>query len=827
MAKKELSVGTTVTRKETGQIGKIVNLYSGSYIVELSDGDGYKHETRVVTQDSMENDYTTQKKAASFQLTADAENVDFHRVLDQWKQMLGNLMIKSVTDNNPVPPSEKCTAEILAFAEKAAEDAAIQQSGEIFTGALGMIAESSAQAALAAREKDNERTYAELKKIMSGPALAKATQNYEANKEKLAAKKTAKEAAKAKVKPSAYMDPKYMEQIAQAIWIKTDILAYIDAKAHQVINDVVEKPGNKEAFLNRVKEKYAEAVDMPLASDEAALEQAKNDLYAAVFEQPAPPDANSLAMFGLTKDEVDAIMPEIMAQHHAKLRSLSAVTSDFKRELENPKVKDPAAPGYLPDMFAVMRKVLPGDISYRLMTQVDKTNTPAEIFDAMISNAVATLTRPRTGTQTKRLNHEPKATGPGESGKKTGLSESIFPEFASASPIAEEKAMLNLRQEFIRSLAAGDMESANRQFQGMQDTIKSYQELYPKEKMTTLGEGDVSTPEKTAAHDEYKAGASALSRFIPSWLDSAETRILKPPSIREESDGEAKAAPATPGKYHPAKPAKSPRVPSMGPRISSPNGYGTGQPVKFTGHPGVHFIVSYDDHNPLKLYLIAEQDVNSHDRTELVEANLQDVQPLKVYNIDIGDVVDAFGSVGRVTDASAKDLGFVYAELRGGNIVPIELAKTSTNWHYAEPIELCRCANDGGVITPGHAAECPNEGHPVPFMGVNMPAKKNKSEVTPPMDAKKQAAIDLMAALDNLDPKIFPAEAAAPAAELYEDESNPIEIGSTVKKFGTMTTGTVVGFKRNCLVVDWENGASESCWKQELVLVTRQEDASY
>jgi hypothetical protein len=61
--------------------------------------------------------------------------------------------------------------------------------------------------------------------------------------------------------------------------------------------------------------------------------------------------------------------------------------------------------------------------------------------------------------------------------------------------------------------------------------------------------------------------------------------------------------------------------------------------------------------------------------------------------------------------------------------------------------------------------------------------------------------------------------------EVYEDESSQIEIGSTVQRFGSQITGTVVGFKRNCCVVDWDGGHSEACWRQELVLVTKVEDA--
>ena len=823
MAKKELSVGTTVTRKETGQIGKIVNLYSGSYIVELADGDGYKHETRVVTQDSMENDYSTQKKAAAFHLNAageledeakHVESRDYKQILDKWTLALNALMMHAVTDNNPVPPSPLCTEEIQKFATQAAKDISIQQSGEVFTGAANMIAESTAQAVVAARERNNEHTYAELQKILSGPALEAVTEQYKSNKQKIEKRKTARETAKANVKPSHYADPHYMEQIAQAIWLRTDLAPYLEAKAAQSVDTVVD--ANKEVFITQIREKYAKTVDVKLESDDEALRKAKNDLYNAVYEQPAPPNPEDLASLG--------IAPEAMAKvnqvYHEKLRALSKVSSEFKRELENPKATDPSDPRYMPNMFAAMRKILPGDVANRLANQINNTNTPAEIFEAVISNAAATLSRPRTGAQTKRLNHEPKGVGRAE--ERAGLSESIFPEQAEASPVAEEKAMLHLREEFIRSLANGDMASANRQLVSMKETIADYKERY-KPEVSAAGEGDIATPEKVAAHDAYASSVAELSRLIPGWLESAQTRILKKPKSKEEGSDDYNPPAGKPASPKPTKPTI---MPKMGPRISSDLGYGTGQPVKFRDRPGVHFIVSYDDSNPLKMYLIAEQDVNSHDRTELIEANIRDVQPLKVYNIDIGDVVDAFGSVGRVTDASAKDLGYVYAELRGGNIVPVELSKTTATWHYAEPIELCRCANDGGIITPGHAANCPHSG-PVPFMGVNMPAKKKKGEEVPPVDAKKQATIELMAALDNLDPAIFPAENTAPAAELYEDESNPIEIGSTVKKFGTMTTGIVVGFKRNCLVVDWENGQSEPCWKQELVLVNRQEDAAY
>ena len=264
------------------------------------------------------------------------------------------------------------------------------------------------------------------------------------------------------------------------------------------------------------------------------------------------------------------VMPQLQDEYREKIRALSKVTSEFKREIENPKVKDPAAPGYMPDMFSIMRKILPGALANRLSRQMNTTNTPAEIFESLIDNSVTALARPQTGTQTKLLSHEPKARPQGVSREeeRQGITESIFPDFASASPVAEEKAMLAMRQEFIRSMSQGDVATANQKLAALQEAITAYQQLY-KPEISAQGTGDVATPAKTATRDAYSEAVAEIGQLIPGWLSGAEERIKKPPKTKEEAADTAPAAggkpAAAPSPSAPAKPAK-PAKPTIMPK---------------------------------------------------------------------------------------------------------------------------------------------------------------------------------------------------------------------------------------------------------------------
>jgi hypothetical protein len=740
MAKKELTVGTDVTRKETGQIGKIMNMYSGNYIVELSSGDTTRHETRIVSPAVMDTDYSVGKKSASFVVNAD-EEAAFQQQKDIWTKGIYNLMIKYIGATSPIPPSEECIGAIYTFAKDAANDIAVSRSGEVFTNAMQTFVDNSARSKTSYARQAADRAYQELLASVKGDPAAEqqVTAMYQKQMEALKEKEGEARQSASTVKPTDYADQGYMERVAQAIWIATDIKPRIEAMISNAATEAGTDP-------------------------------------SAVMEQPVPPGEQELATIAKTNPEA---AQKLSDRYNQQIEALQPVAIRMKQLLKSS------------EELKAMWSVLPQNTAARVIQNINKASTPAEILASITHFAVNTLTAPTTGTQTKHKRREPKM----QQYERVHpyAVDQAYPEFANVSDVPEEKEMLAFRRRFLDAICSEDTAGAEKILAQMEQVKTEYQTAYS----DLLQGADApkpgeANPELNSARDEFAKAMIDVSRQTKEWEGQAKEQLqkAKPPEKKKKSEA------------------------------AVTSGYGPGQPVKYKDLPGVHFIVSYDDNDARKLYLIAESDVNSHDRTELVVANIDEIQALRVYNIDIGDVVDAFGSVGRVTDASAKDLGYVYAELRGGQIVPIELAKTATPWHYAEPIEITRCATCDAPVSHGGEHNCP-------FIGLPMMGKpKGKPEM--PTDAKKDektASIDLNAALESLDvAATFPAPAKG--VEVYEDETNQIEIGSTVKKFGTMITGTVVGFKRNCHVVDWENGVTEPCWPQELVLVTIQEDAN-
>jgi hypothetical protein len=737
MANKELTVGTDVTRKETGQIGKVMNMYSGNYIVELSNGDTSKHETRIVSPEVMASDYSVGKKSASFHLTAD-EEAAFRQQKGIWTKGIYNLMIKYLGATSPIPPSEECIGAVYTFAQNAANDIALSRSGEVFTNAMQSFIDNTSRSKTSYARAAADRTFQELMASVKGdaPAEAQVQAMYKKQMEALKEKEDAAREAASTVKPADYADQGYMERVAQAIWIATDIKPRIEAMVEG-------------------------------AATESGIDP------AAIMEQPVPPSEDELAKIARTNPEAAQMLSD---RYNQQIEALQPVAIRMKQLMKSSE-----------ELKAIW-SVLPQNTAARVIQNINKASTPAEILASIMHFAVNTLTAPTTGTQTKHKRREPKM----QQYERVHpyAVDQAYPEFANVSDIPQEKEMLSFRRRFLNAIVGEDTAGAEKILAAMEKVKQEYQteynDLLQGAEAPKPGEAN---PELGAARDEFAKAMIDVTRRDKEWQAAAKEQLQK-----------AKA---------PEKKKKD----------AVTSGYNTGQPVKYKDNPAVHFIVSYDDNDPRKLYLIAESDVNSHDRTELIAASIDDIHALKVYNIDIGDVVDAFGTVGRVTDASAKELGYVYAELRGGQIVPIELSKTATPWHYAEPVELFKCATCSAPVTVGQEHNCP-------FIGLPMMGKpKGKPEM--PTDAKKdekKASIDLNAALDNLDvATAFPAPAKA--VEVYEDESSQIEIGSTVQRFGSQITGTVVGFKRNCCVVDWDGGHSEACWRQELVLVTKVEDA--
>jgi len=803
MPKKELAVGSLVTKKSTGQIGKIVNMYSENYIIELEDGDTFRHETVVVNPAILDAEYTvTHARTSALRFAAEpgAEPVEgapktedeiYAYILENQRKAIEGLMTGAVTDRNPMPPSSQTLSEIKAFADSVAEEIAIELSGDTYTGAGKGTAESIAEHEMRPKRRHDEVVFQNLMRTLQGPAAARAQTIFQKQQEKLNARQKARGEKKAQFSLTDYVDPKYLESVAQAIWLKDDIVPSLQNMAYKAAKEVTGAPETAGKYKAESEARHSE--ELPAGefgpSQKTPSHPAK-ELYDLIFKEPQAPDD----IPNLNAEEQGVAKAQGQQNYAQQMETLGKVAVRLLMKM-----------GQSPELKA-MQAVLPSDTYGWIAKRLNSATTPAGIFETLIHYAVTVITTPRTGTTSEWRGGNPITV---EDSKKKAKPDVAFPELAGFSPNPQERAMLSYAKRFKEALNAGDTASAQKYLQSFKASAAQWKKNYP-DLIPTTGQGDQPLPDQKAKEDQFNAAMQEMNLLLEQHKGAAEERVkLHSPK-----------SPASKSKAAPAAPHVSPV--KVGPKISSqfPSlGFDAGQPVRYKGTPEVHYIVSYDDHNPLLMYLIKEQDVNSHDRAELIAASVGDVSPLRVYNVDIGDLVDAFGTIGRVTDASAKDLGYVYAELQGSHdIVPVELEKTAVTWQYATPIELCRCANDGGIVTPGQADNCPHH----PMFGAPLMKPKGKGE--PIMDAKaneetKKASIDLNAALQQLDAAaMFPAE--KPAVELYEDESNPIEIGSTVKKFGTMTTGTVVGFKRNCCVVDWENGASESCWKQELVLVT-------
>ena len=255
-----------------------------------------------------------------------------------------------------------------------------------------------------------------------------------------------------------------------------------------------------------------------------------------------------------------------------------------------------------------------------------------------------------------------------------------------------------------------------------------------------------------------------------------------------------------------------------------------GQPVRVNGQSTVHLVVSRDDKDPFKYFLIPESSVNSHDRVELVTASLAEITPLKLYAVSEGDVLEIAGGLAKVTNADSKDIGVVQVVFQGTTeAVNYPLENTKVAYTIRPPYKLVQCTHDGGYITPEDQINCPFHdatGHLSTTVAGYKPrivtaSVKVDDIVTEPENEKaardKYEVEVLTAALDRI--SFDQATPEAPKAEIEEDFEAELEIGAHVKKFGSTTVGTLLGKRNACWTVAWEGGKQENCWPIELITV--------
>jgi hypothetical protein len=263
--------------------------------------------------------------------------------------------------------------------------------------------------------------------------------------------------------------------------------------------------------------------------------------------------------------------------------------------------------------------------------------------------------------------------------------------------------------------------------------------------------------------------------------------------------------------------------------LNEMNSLKQGQPVMLAGTSAVHVVVSRDESDPFTYFVIPESSINTHDRVDLISAHINNITPLKVYKIDVGDVLEVNSSVAKVVDASAKEIGIVSLSFRGSpEAVPFSLEDTDVPREIKAPYKLIQCSRDGGYITEDDEINCPfhdaagHFAHSVSHYRPRTVTASKVETVDPELEKKFRHEYEvekLTAAL-----KAISFEQAVPTPETLpveqeQDFDGELEIGATVKKFASTATGTVLGRKQACWVVAWESGKHETCWPQELILV--------
>ncbi len=450
-------------------------------------------------------------------------------------------------------------------------------------------------------------------------------------------------------------------------------------------------------------------------------------------------------------------------QYLAETKHLEALTNNFRVMFKHT------------DEYNALRIVLPSWIMHRLSAHLNSAEVPAQMIIDLRNTALRLILAPRPGAEESRMGRNKVLYDP-----EVKDFDLTYPEFASVGSVSSERKIAAFRQRIVDAIRRLDMVSARKYLEQLRVVAEEFKNDYH----AFMGSDADAKPIKGAGITEAAGAVQKSMEKIYHLMQSWE--------VTEGTPGAAKSASA--------------RV-----------GYAQGQPVRYRDYPAVHVIVSYDESDPSRVYLIPESDINTHERRELIAASINEVTPLKVYKVANGDLLPAYGSVGRVVDASNKDIGMVFIQLRGSiEVIPFDLEQTNLPCEPAAPITLCVCEHDGGVITEDQKSSCP--------CGMSSAAPQ-ESAPSPEIDSRQRLLQVLQAALETMEIKdILPAPETG-HREIYENAEEGIEIGSTVQRFGSMLTGTVIGRRSAAYIVDWETGASSDCWAQELVPVIVQEDA--
>lgn len=231
-----------------------------------------------------------------------------------------------------------------------------------------------------------------------------------------------------------------------------------------------------------------------------------------------------------------------------------------------------------------------------------------------------------------------------------------------------------------------------------------------------------------------------------------------------------------------------------------------GQPVKVKEVPDVCVVIGWADTDPNKVYLIKYEDINTHSMTKVIESSINEIAPLKMYDVNEGDIIEVGSKRAKVVNASAKDIGVVDVTFhKDPNTYSISLGSYMQGT-VASPLNIKLCAHCGFVVTASEESNCPLKNKPI-----------TKIEPKQKIDLKAS----LLKILNSLDINTFDIKQTPKKIEKNEDfiinTESSIDIGEKVRRLGSPYEGVVLANKRGIYTVAWANGTKEICWKQEIV----------